>query len=466
MSLNSGRADKRLLMVDEDGYCQFFFTSVLSMPDQKIITVRTLSQGYEKIQEKRFDAVVLNIEAFNQRELATLSEFCRLDETTPIIAISTRNEVDFALEVIRSGAYDYLVKPFNNLARVEKALTGAFQKKDQARVKTKFDKQILAAHGLLGDSPALRNILEIVAHVAPFDINVMITGKSGTGKELVARAIHSQSKRRKGAFLALNCGAIPDGLVESAFFGHKKGAFTGADDNQVGYLEKADKGTLFLDEIGEMSHRSQVILLRFLQEREFVRVGGVRLRPSNARIIASTNRDLEKEVARKHFREDLFFRLNVVHIEVPPLRDRSEDIPLLAEYFAKRFCLRHDLPLRSLSPKAFTILSQYHWPGNIRELKNMMNGLLAILPARRKVISGSDLVNYSAKLSGSFEGGWSDLKTAAGMTYEEAQAVFEKSYFKHLLKHHRGNVAQAARAAGIHAVTLHRKLKKLGLKKT
>ena len=457
---------RRLLLFDEDGYGQFFFTDILPLGQVELVYVHRLSQVYQMIQEELFDAVALNIETLNYHEMTPIADLHRLDNQMPIIVISDRNEVDVALEALRAGAVDFLVKPFNNLARVESALANAFEKKNKALEHLALNKEIMATHGLLGESPVLRNMLEIIAQVAPLDISVLITGESGSGKELVARSIHARSKRAQEGFFAINCGALPDGLVESIFFGHKKGSFTGADAHHQGILEKADQGTLFLDEIGEMSPKVQVTLLRFLQEREFVRVGGVRSMTSDVRIIASTNRNLEEEVVQKRFREDLFFRLNVVRITAPPLRDRGADILLLAEHFARQFCLRRDQPWSSLSPKAAEILLRYPWPGNVRELKNLMNGLTATLPANQQPLSARDLIKFSDRFSRASVTGKTEQEKLTEMRFEEAHSAFARDYFENLLERHQGNVTRAAQAAGLHPITLHRKLQKLGLKKS
>jgi DNA-binding NtrC family response regulator len=456
---------RRLLLFDEDGYGQFFFTDILPLAHVELVYVHRLSQVYQMIQEGLFDAVALNIETLNYHEMTPIADLHRLDSQLPIIVISDRNEVDVALESLRAGAVDFLVKPFNNLARVESALANAFEKKNKALEHLALNKEIMATHGLLGESPVLRNMLEIIAQVAPLDISVLITGESGSGKELVARSIHARSKRAQEGFFAINCGALPDGLVESIFFGHKKGSFTGADAHHQGILEKADQGTLFLDEIGEMSPKVQVTLLRFLQEREFVRVGGVRSMTSDVRIIASTNRNLEEEVVQKRFREDLFFRLNVVRITAPPLRERGADILLLAEHFARQFCLRRDQPWSSLSPKAAEILLRYPWPGNVRELKNLMNGLTATLPANHQPLSARDLIKFSDRFSQASVTGKTEQEKLTEMGFEEAQSAFARDYFENLLERHQGNVTRAAQAAGLHPITLHRNLQKLGLKK-
>jgi DNA-binding NtrC family response regulator len=386
------------------------------------------------------------------------------DEHVPIIVVSERKDVDFAIEVLRSGAFDYLPKPFNNIARVEKAVYGALSYRESARQAADLAEKELASHGLIGESKRLKDLLCVVKQIGPLAVNVLISGESGTGKELIARAIHAQSTKKSGPFLAVNCGALPEGLIESLFFGHEKGAFTGAVQAHSGFVESVREGTLFLDEVGELSPRAQVVLLRFLQEHEFLRVGGSRTFTSDARIIASTNRNLEEDVEQNRFRADLYFRLNVVHLKVPPLRDRPEDLVLLANHFLRRFCLLNGLPEPKLSPQAAGLLERYDWPGNVRELENLVNGLMAVLPARKQNITAKDILDYSEKIRrGKVESRGPGLESIADRSYKQAKSEFEKAYLKALLEKHQGNVAKAARTAGIHPVTFHRKLRELGL---
>jgi DNA-binding NtrC family response regulator len=348
---------------------------------------------------------------------------------------------------------------------VEKSVGLAFKKRDEAAETEKAVEYAKKNHGILGRSSQLRMLLHTVSQVAPLDISVLITGESGTGKELIARALHDESGKAPETFVAFNCGAIPDGLVESILFGHQKGAFTGAERDHAGYVEKAKGGTLFLDEVGELSIKAQATLLRFLQEREYVRVGGDRKMISDARVIASTNRDLEQDMDRKVMRADLYFRLKVVHIKVPPLRERDDDILILTDHFVRRFCAANALPVRTFSAGAARLLKSYDWPGNVRELMNMIDGILATTRGKKGVLTEKDLTAYSERLSRVADKGGSPAPgELAAMTYREAQEAFESSYFKNLLASHGGNVWPAAQSASIHPVTLRRKMAQLGLK--
>ncbi|MFH0960938.1 MAG: sigma-54 dependent transcriptional regulator [Pseudomonadota bacterium] len=458
------RQKNNVLIVEDDGYCRFFLSDLFKAAFGKILCVDSVTQAFEIVQENDFDLIIVNLKAVNQNELRPVSRLHQNIRDIPVVVVSDRDNVDFAVEVLRAGAYDYLTKPFNSIARVEKAINGALIQRRNLRESALLAQREVASHGLIGESIGMKSLLSVISQIGPLNVNVLITGESGTGKELVARAVHGRSNRRSGPFFPVNCGAVPEGLMESIFFGHEKGSFTGATQSHEGFIEKALNGTLFLDEVGELSSKGQVALLRFLQEREFLRVGGVKRLVSNARIIASTNRDLEQEVTHNRFRADLFFRLNVVHLRVPPLRDRGEDVVNLANYFTKRFSLANGLPEPKLTAQALKLLEQYDWPGNVRELENLMERLVAMLSPKKAMISPKDILNHSTRiekaLTQKHQTGCESMKD---QDYKQAFREFEALYFRTILEKHQGNVTRAARTAGIHAVTLHRKLRKLGI---
>jgi len=462
MSKKTSRNTKTVLVIEEDGYCNFFLTEILKLENVEIDTVTSNTLAYEKVQERNFDAIILSLENCSQKDLAPIRFLKDINDQAPLIVVSERSDVDFAVDVLRAGAFDFLTRPFNNIARVEVALQRAFDKRDSLLQAADLVHSELTSYGLLSKNEKFKEFTEIIHQIAPLDVNVLITGESGTGKELVARAIHAQSNRKEGPFVPVNCGALPEGLVESLLFGHQKGAFTGAVSSQPGYVEKAHEGTLFLDEVGELSPKTQVALLRFIQEHAFMRVGGNNLIVSDARIIASTNRNLETEVAQKRFREDLYYRLNVVHLKVPPLRERRDDILYLADYFGTRFCVKNDLPLRKFQPEAASLLEEYAWPGNVREVENFMEGLMATLPNTKRSITAQDVLKYSEPIrKPRLKKNQIDLEELSCQTHKQAMAKLEMLYLNALLEKHQGNVAKAARASGIHPITLHRKLKKL-----
>jgi len=455
-----------LLLIEQDGYLRFFLEEMLRFPPLSTVSVSDTAAACRVLGERDFDTVMMNLPAFTQAQISPVNLLVECNHQVPLIVVSDRSDVDFAVEVLRSGAFDYLTRPFNNIARVDSAILKSFMKHDQVRQAALLNKEESHPYGLRGNSKPLRELIGVINQIAPLNVSVLITGESGTGKELVARAIHGRSSRSGGPFFAVNCGALPEGLVESILFGHEKGAFTGAVSATRGFLEKSQGGTLFLDEVGELSPKGQVALLRFLEEREFVRVGGTKTISSDARVIASTNRDLEKEVAENRFRADVHFRLNVVHLKVPPLRERREDILNLAQYFIRRFCVSNAVPERTLSASAARLLERYEWPGNVRELENLMEGLMAILPTAHSIISDNDILAYSDKIKHSTatrESKSSDRIPEfefTEMRHQEALEQFEVVYLKGLLKAHGGNVTRAAKAAGIHPVTFHRKLRK------
>jgi len=461
MSKKPFQSTGNILIIDDDRYCLFFLTEILKLEAAKITAIESDNLAYGIAEEKDFDTIMINLEPKNKNDLAPVRFLKEINDQVPIIVVSNRSDVDFAMDVLRAGAFDYLTRPFNNLARVETAIQNAFIKRNNVRQAADLAETELMTYGLLSKNEKFKGISKIINQIAPLDINVLITGESGTGKELIARATHAQSSRKSGSFIAVNCGALPEGLIESLLFGHKKGAFTGAVASQAGYVEKAHRGTLFLDEVGELNPKTQVALLRFIQEHTFMRVGGDRQITSDARIIASTNRNLEDDVAQKRFREDLYYRLNVIHLKVPPLRERHDDILYLADHFAKRFCLKNNLSIRKILPEAANLLEQYNWPGNVRELENFMEGLMATLPVKTHNITARDILNYSEKIRAPrLQKNHIELSELSNQTYKQAMLQMEMIYLNSLLDKHQGNVAKAARAAGIHPITLHRKLRK------
>lgn len=313
---------------------------------------------------------------------------------------------------------------------------------------------------IIGQSPAIKRVFKLIEKVAPTESTVLILGESGTGKELVARAIHQKSRRKDGPFIPVNCGAIPEELLESELFGYEKGAFTGATRSKPGRFELANGGTIFLDEIAEMSPKLQVKLLRVLQEKKIERLGSEKAIPVNIRIIAATNRNLEEEVAEGRFREDLYFRLNVIPISLPPLRERKEDLPLLAEHFLKKFCEREEVPLRRLSEEALQILLNYTWPGNVRELKNLMERLVIL--SEEEIIRKEDLPEHLYG-SSSFRLNLPEAFPPEGIDLQETLKEIEKSLIIKALEVAGGVKSRAAKLLGLNRTTLIEKMKRLGL---
>jgi len=412
-------------------------------------------------------------------DLSGLEVFRRLhecDTRVPVILMTGYGTADTAIEAMRLGAYEYVVKPFDP-AQLRDLITRALEISRLMRVPA------LVAEGetdqgsdvLVGHCPAMQDVYKAIGRVAPQDVTALILGDSGTGKELVARAIYHYSRRSQGPFLAINCAAIPESLLESELFGHEKGAFTGADRKRIGKFEQCDGGTLFLDEIGDMTPLMQTKVLRVLQDRQFERVGGDQTIKADVRLIAATNRNLEAMVGANQFRGDLYYRLNVYTIRLPPLRERLEDLPLLAGHFLRRFSRELNKDVQSIAPEALQMLLAYSWPGNVRELQSVVKQ--AILQA-----TGPFLVHdflppalglndeqppHSPEVSEDLAGlsRFIEERLCADSTnlYEEVQAVTDRQLLLQALRHTRSNLSQTARILGISRVTLRSKLSTLGI---
>ena len=389
-----------------------------------------------------------------------------------VIMMTAFGTIEGAIACVKQGAFDYITKPFKTdelLMTLARSLEHKRLKEMNTALSRKFspDTPTGAEKPLLGDSPAMQRVRELIDRVAPSDSPVLLTGESGTGKELAARAIHRGSRRARGRFVAINCASIPENLIESELFGHERGAFTGATETKVGLVELADGGTLFLDEIGELPQPLQAKLLRVLQEREITRVGGLADIPVNIRVVSATNRDLAKAITERTFREDLFYRLNVISIELPPLRERREDIPLLAEHFLARKASKLGRPAMRLSEAVLEALRLGQWRGNVRELENTIERLVVL--SDTDVIT-SDLLPESLgappRKSSSADGVTKLALTAHAMVEEapdfrSAREQFEREYLEALLRNHGGSVTEAARAAGMSRRNLYDKVEKL-----
>ncbi len=338
------------------------------------------AEALQAISGKPIDVVLLDVIMPEKDGVSFLKELHGLHPDLPVIMVSASTSVRPVVEAIRVGAYDFVTKPFDvpEIRRiVERALQSSALQRRVEVLETEVGREF-PVHNIIGDSPAFRKALENVRMAAESDATVLIYGESGTGKELIARAIHAMSNRRDEPFVAVHCAALPETLMESELFGHEKGAFTNADKRKPGRFDLAGSGTLFFDEVGEMSPATQVKLLRVIQEREFMRVGGTQLIKTNARIVGATARDLRLEVAEKRFRDDLYYRLSVVPIQIPPLRDRQADIPVLCRYFMDRFRESMGLPATEFTPEAMELLTRYPWPGNVRELRNIIERMLVL----------------------------------------------------------------------------------------
>ncbi|MEC7240941.1 MAG: sigma-54 dependent transcriptional regulator [Myxococcota bacterium] len=450
---------KRILIIDDEPSIRKVLAAHLTHDGYEVETASDGGEGISKIDSAQFHAVVTDLKMPNIGGLEVLHWSSRNHPGLPVIIITAHGTVDTAVEAIKLGAHDYVTKPFDRdelKLIIRKAVqTEEASARDLAPAKGKFE--------IVGQTPGMTKIYDLIEKVAQSPTTILITGESGTGKELVAKALHDQSNRNDKAFISVNCGAIPETLFESELFGHEKGAFTGAINARPGRFELADGGTLFLDEVGELPLDMQVKLLRALQERTFERVGGVKPVQVDVRLIASTNRNLEEEVRQGTFRQDLFYRLNVIPIQLPPLRTRKQDIPLLVEHFIGRFNERLDREV-TISQDAMEALIGWDWPGNIRELENVMER--SVLLCDSQCIQPSDLPEVGdATATGGSEGLPNDVEELGLKEYVRAHtAMLERARIQKVLEAEENNVTRAAKQLGISRKSLQTKMKEYGLR--
>ena len=370
----------RILVIDDEAGLRHTLSLILREEEYEVLTADDGEAGLRVALSESPDLVLCDIRMPRLDGLGFLDRYQEAGGTGLVVMMSAYGSLDTAVEAMRRGAYDYISKPFNAdevLLTVRKAQEREHLRREVDRLRREVG-EVKGFEEVVGRSGVMREALDLAARVAPYPSTVLLTGESGTGKEAVARAVHRASPRRGTAFVAVNCGAIPENLLESELFGHEKGAFTGADRAREGLFAEADGGTLFLDEIGELPHPLQVKLLRALQERRVRRVGSSAERPVDVRVLAATSRDLVEEVQAGRFRDDLFYRINVVQIHLPPLRARPEDVPLLADHFLQRHAARLGIPYRELPGELVPVLAAYSWPGNVRELENVVERALIL----------------------------------------------------------------------------------------
>jgi two-component system nitrogen regulation response regulator NtrX len=370
----------KVLVIDDESAIRDSLKMILEYEDYQFVGAAGGQDGLAAVQRERPDIVLLDIKMPGMDGLEVLKQLHALDETLPVVMISGHGTTSTAVEAVRSGAVDFLDKPLSS-ERVIVTLQNVLRQSELRTENRDLKIAMESKYEIVGQSPALRTVLESVTRAAPTNATVLLLGESGVGKELVARTIHRNSPRAGQRFVQVNCAAIPEELIESELFGHEKGSFTGATEKQVGKFEQADRGTIFLDEVGDMSQKTQAKVLRVLQEQEVERLGSARTIKVDVRVIAATNKNLEEAIERGEFREDLYFRLNVIPIVVPPLRERREDIPRLVQHFAKRTAEEHNLKPKRFDQAAFEALQRYRWRGNIRELRNTVERLMIMTPA-------------------------------------------------------------------------------------
>lgn len=442
-----------ILIVDDDSGHRGMLTTLLADWGFRMEAVPDGETAVARCREQAFDLILMDVRMTGISGIEALKEIKAYNPAIPILIMTAYSDVETAVAAIKAGAYDYLTKPldFEDLRlTMERALDHA-----ALRDENKVLRQTLATSfdsgGIIGQSAAMRRLMEMLATIAPSEATVMVTGESGTGKELIARAIHANSPRRKGPYIAVNCAALTETLLESELFGHEKGAFTGAERRREGRFLAADKGTIFLDEIGEMPLSMQVKLLRAIQEREIQRVGGDQTLKIDVRIVAATNRNLLAEVDAGRFRQDLYYRLNVVALALPPLREREEDIPLLAAHFLKKFAEKNGKHIKGFTPEAMDRMLKHAWPGNVRELENAVE--------RAVVLTLGEYIG-ERELPPALSGGADEPRPGsfANLTLEELERVA----ILDALAAADGNKSEAARRLGITRKTMHAKLAKYG----
>ena len=445
-----------VLVVDDDPAHRTMLRTLLAGWGYAITEADDGSTAIPLVHEQAFDLILMDIRMIKVSGLQALSEVKAFNPAIPVIIMTAYSSVETAVEALKNGAYDYLTKPldFDELRlTIERAMEHKNLKEENRLLRESLG-STFDLRNIIGRSRSMVRLLETVAQVAPTDATVLITGDSGTGKEMIAGAIHFNSPRKGFPFVKINCAAITETLLESELFGHEKGAFTGAYRRKEGKFFQAHRGTLFLDEISEMSQAMQVKLLRVLQERELTRVGGEEVLRIDVRLIAATNKDLLKEIESHRFRDDLYYRLNVVNLTVPPLRERREDIPLLAQHFLRHFAEKNRKSMKGLTPQAMDRLLRYDWPGNVRELMNAIER--GVVLARSEYVDEEQL-----PLILETEGrGMSPKENAPGdLSLDEV----EKTTILNTLQSVGGNKSEAARRLGITRKTLHAKLKKYGI---
>ncbi len=445
------------MIVEDDEGLSRLISDILTDDGKAVVVFHDPYRAVAAFRCEQFSLVITDIRMPGMDGIQVLEQVKRIDPNVPVIIITAHATVDVSIQALRKGADDLITKPFEAeefLYRVRKALRNTALLEENLKLKRELFSKF-RFENIIGISDGIKQVLEKVEKVAQRDLPVIIIGESGTGKELVAQAIHYNSPRKAHAFTAINCGALPQSLLESELFGYRKGAFTGAAEDRAGLLELADGGTLFLDEVVNLTADVQKALLRFLQEKEFRRLGDGRTTKVDVRIISATNTDPQKAIREGTFREDLYYRLNGITVPIPPLRERAVDIPLLVQYFIALHNKKFGTDFAGFTPDAVEILLQYHWPGNVRELANVIEACLALASGRS--ISKETVMQFVRPLEQEEESGEGD--------YHKALGLFEKEYFSALLRKTKGNVEEAARHAEINVVTLYRKIKKYQLKK-
>lgn len=440
----------RILIIDDEESIRSTLAEILGDEGHTSVLCESAEEGLQRFAREEFDLILLDVWLPGIDGIQALERIRAVRGAPPVVLISGHANVETAVKATRLGAYDFLEKPLS-LERVILTVSHALaERKLRERVQELSEGDLV--HVLVGDSEIMKRLEQQIRSAAPSATRVLITGENGSGKEIVARTLHRLSRRAEHPFIDVNCAAIPEELIESELFGHKKGSFTGATEDRKGKFELADGGTLFLDEIADMSLRTQAKVLRVLQEQKFQKVGGAQTISTDVRVIAATNRNLEEAISLGAFREDLYFRLNVIPIRVPPLRERDGDVLLIAEHFLRHFAAETGRRPKRLSASAQNAFRSYPWPGNVRELRNVVE--------RMTILVDGDTVESSDLQLGTRE-----MKSdTSNLTLREARDEFEREFILRKLRELGGNVSRTAEALGVERSNLHRKLNQYGIK--
>ena len=474
----------KLLLVDDEADVQYSFRRIFDSPEIELATAASGEEGLKLIPKLKPDLVIMDVRMGGINGLETLRRIRQIDSKLLVILMTAYGTTQTAIEAMKLGAYDYLLKPFD-VPKLKEIVAGALKTARDMRQVVSYQPLLESEDyelGIVGRSESMQRVFKLIGQLAASDATALITGESGTGKELVARAIYHHSERNGKPFLAINCAAIPEQSLECELFGHERGAFTGAANQRIGRFEQCHQGTIFLDEIGDMTPATQTKILRVLQSGTFERVGGNQPIQVNVRVIAATNKPLEQAVAARQFREDLFYRLNVVRIQLPPLRERPEDIRLLVNYFLKKFARDQKHPPKSIASSTVKVLEKFHWPGNVRELENAIQR--AVVVAKGDVILPGDLppeiadpgsagttASPSTSAMAVGESGTTELAVLARTLFRWARQdpklkiipAIERELIIHALQETKGNQVHAAKLLGITRATLRKRVEKFGI---
>jgi two-component system nitrogen regulation response regulator NtrX len=448
-----------VLVVEDESFSRQLFKMILEDDNYQYVGVETLAEARNYLEKNLPDLIVLDVQLPDGNGLEFFNWLCDQEVSVPVIIMTAFGSISDAVKAIKKGAYDFIPKPFEDTNKVRNLIKNALEhgrlKQENSLLRARLESPGVFKD-ILGESKAMKHVFDMVQRAARADSNILIEGGSGTGKELVGKAIHDLSNRKDDSFIPVNCGALPETLLEAALFGYEKGSFTGAQKTTKGFFEEADGGTLFLDEIGDASPPVQVKILRAVEYGEIYRVGATKPISVNVRCLFATNKDLNQEVAENRFREDLFFRINVIKITLPALEDRREDIPLLVKFFSDKFCSKAGAEKKIFSEDAISFLRNFPWKGNIRELKNFIERVVVLHP--EKSVTAADLTRYNHNATGENSGNLYELD------YEKARNAFEKKYFEGLLSRSGGDLNQAIEFSGVHRATIYRKIKDLDIK--